>query len=62
MYSILVSFCNCRFPFIFIAEKKCDPTGHFQCKTVDRCIPLRWVCDRDDDCGDNSDESPDCGM
>ncbi|KAJ7378683.1 hypothetical protein OS493_021987 [Desmophyllum pertusum] len=56
------SFCNvhvkttrCRYK----AKKKCDPTGHFQCKTVDRCIPLRSVCDRDDDCGDNSDES-DC--
>lgn len=25
------------------------------------CVPKRFVCDRDNDCGDGSDESPECG-
>lgn len=46
----------------FLAVTKCDPSSNFQCTTVDHCIPLRWVCDHDNDCGDNSDEPPNCGM
>ena len=35
--------------------------GDFQC-TNGLCIPLRWRCDFEDDCGDSSDENPDiCG-
>ena len=40
----------------FSAETSCDPRSFFKCKDSVRCIPKRWVCDSDDDCGDNSDE------
>lgn len=36
-------------------ERTCNPTGDFRCSNH-RCVPLRWRCDGDDDCGDNSDE------
>lgn len=35
--------------------RKCDPDTEFNCKNG-RCIPKLWVCDYDNDCGDDSDE------
>lgn len=31
----------------------------FRC-TNHKCIPKAWKCDNDDDCGDKSDEPPEC--
>jgi len=37
--------------------------GYVKCPTSDRCVREQWLCDADDDCGDNSDENPSfCGM
>uniref|UniRef100_A0A3P9LX61 EGF-like domain-containing protein n=1 Tax=Oryzias latipes TaxID=8090 RepID=A0A3P9LX61_ORYLA len=41
------------------AEVTCAPT-QFQCAITKRCIPRLWVCDRDNDCVDGSDEPANC--
>lgn len=44
---------------ISVYNNTCDER-EFMCNNR-QCIPKHFVCDHDDDCGDGSDESPDCG-
>lgn len=44
---------------IAAAEVTCAP-NQFQCGMSKRCIPRVWVCDRDKDCVDGSDEPANC--
>lgn len=48
------------FFFFFLSTAEQCQTGQFSCASG-RCIPELWLCDRDDDCGDMSDESTSCG-
>ncbi|RXN00434.1 Low-density lipoprotein receptor-related protein 1B [Acipenser ruthenus] len=42
------------------STQTCQP-NQYSCVNG-RCIPQTWLCDRDDDCGDKSDEAPSCAM
>lgn len=42
--------------YLFIVNRSCS-SSDFHCNKTGRCIPSTWVCDKDNDCGDNSDEN-----
>ena len=46
---------------VSLADIEC-PTGQRKCPNSLQCIPERYFCDNDNDCGDFSDESREiCG-
>lgn len=65
-YQWLDDECDLQSRFIFIffiyfsaPVTTCDENT-FMCSNK-VCIPKQFLCDHDDDCGDGSDESPECG-
>ncbi|UYV74244.1 LRP1B [Cordylochernes scorpioides] len=57
---------TCACPDNYVLEEdgvSCRPNctkSQAVCSNTYKCIPFWWVCDTQDDCGDNSDEPPDC--
>lgn len=48
------------FAMSFLAPNNTCSENTFMCRNK-VCIPKQFVCDHDDDCGDGSDESLQCG-
>lgn len=44
------------FDIISYPDQHTCPADRFKCQN-NRCIPLRWLCDGDNDCGNDEDES-----
>ena len=42
--------------YLFAGRNHTCPSTHMQCKTTAICVEPYWLCDGDNDCGDNSDE------
>lgn len=43
--------------FSSVADRPCEK-GKTKCPNSNKCLARRYLCDGDDDCGDNSDENP----
>ncbi len=52
-----VCVCVCVYVCVCLVGRFC-PLDEFQCNNT-LCKPRGWMCDGEDDCGDNSDENPD---
>lgn len=56
-----LSACLINYILFTAAQMTCG-VDEFRCKDSGRCIPARWKCDGEDDCGDASDEpKEECG-
>lgn len=44
----------------FVLTARTCQADQFSCGNG-RCIPTSWLCDREDDCGDETDEMTSCG-
>lgn len=55
---IFVIHVNYLFSTFFVGQRSCSENEH-ACNNG-HCIPIRWLCDHDKDCDDNSDEQG-CG-
>lgn len=56
--------CDCPNKFYLHSDNRtcianCS-SAEFECTNTRKCVPFYWICDTQDDCGDNSDEPATC--